>query len=270
MEQISIEELDSLFRGPLVCMLVAFARWMTFASVFAGFTWATINRGIVRNAIAIAFGLPVAIFIFNTRVDALLEMETGALSLLLIKEALLGLLLGTVASVPFWIADLSGGILAGIRQEPEGGGATTFGGTTFGQAMVLMAIGVLAYHGGFKLLLMSVYESYQFWPILDPLPNMSTKAASALLNMLALAFTQAVLVAAPFVLCWLLIDVWTGVSARMAKRLDMSAYTDVFKALITLILMIVMTGPITGLMIGVFDDYGRLSPILSVFFEDAK
>lgn len=260
-----MSQLSLTIRGPLFCLLIASARWLTFAGAFAAFAWAGINKGLIRSALSICLALPTAAFLMETEQAMLLALSAGEFALLTAKEAFLGFLLGMLASIPIWVADLSGGALAGIRQEP--GGEDKIGGTSFGQTFVIIALSILIFDGGFKSILLAVYKSYEIWPASSPMPEFNEGAARGFAQILGVAFSVAVVTAAPFVLVWLVIDIWIGVAARTAKKFDLSQQSDLLKALLTMGMLVVLVGPIHRALTDVFMDLGNISQLLGLFLE---
>lgn len=248
----------------LMAFGLGFARWFAFASVFAMFVWAGVSGGLVRNAIAIGFGLPMTLMLFVGAQDTLATMPAMAFVLLMAKEVLLGLLLGLIASGPVWIADLVGGVLAGLRQE-EGAGSG-FGSTATAQIFVLLAVGLLAYEGGFRLLIGAVYQSYVGWPVLAPMPVLGAQAGEALLQLMTLVFKAGFVIVGPFLIVFLLIDASVGIAARLGKNIDLSPYADLFKSIALIGLIFATIPSLADAITASIRDFSNLNALLRPFF----
>ncbi len=237
-----LSDLFAYLRTPFTCLLLAYGRWFVFASVFAAFSWAKINTGPIRSGIAFILAIPLAAHLLETQGTALRELPMGQLALLVFKEAIIGFMMGVLASLPIWVADICGGILAGIRQESSD--EDKFGSSTFGSAFVLMAIGILVYDDGFLHVFSAVYASYEVWPVTAAMPLFSANAAAAFLSLLDVTFGAALSIAAPFILAWLLIDIWLGILGRSASRVDTGNTNELIKAALTVVMLYLLLQPI--------------------------
>ncbi|MCU0827235.1 MAG: flagellar biosynthetic protein FliR [Tabrizicola sp.] len=243
---------------------LGFARWFAFASVFAPFVWAHVSNGIARNSIAIGFGLPMTVVLFTTQEPVLASMTAVDFILLMAKEVVLGVLLGLIASLPIWIADMAGGVLAGLLQEQDQ--ESGFGATPTSRIFVLIAIGLLAYEGGFRLLIGAMFESYASWPVLAPMPQMGPESGAALLTLLTLVFKAGFVIVAPFLLVFVLIDATVGVGTRLGSHIDLSEYSELYKTLALLALLLVTLFPLREAIAENLQSFANLTAILRPFF----
>ncbi|WP_103258067.1 flagellar biosynthetic protein FliR [Tabrizicola aquatica] len=263
MDQVAVAIVDQS-KILLMAFGLGFARWFTFASVFAPFVWAQVSNGMARNAIAIGFGLPMTLLLWSTQGQVLASMTAGDFIILMAKEVILGLLLGLIASVPIWIADMAGSVLAGLLQEQDQGSG--FAATPTTRIFVLIAIGLLAYEGGFRLLIGAMYESYGSWPVLAPMPQMGAEAGAALLTLLTLVFKAGFVIVAPFLLVFVLIDATVGVATRLGSKADLSPYSELYKSLALLALLMVTLFPLRGAIAENLQSFANLTAILRPFF----
>lgn len=263
-----ISNLFDFARTPFACLLLAYGRWFTFLSVFAPFNWAKINTGPVRSGIAFILAIPTAEYLLATQADVITSLPTGQLALLLAKEALLGFMLGVLASLPIWVADICGGVLAGIRQD--GGSDDKFGSSTFGDTFVMIAIGILIFNGGLLIIFQTVYASYEVWPVFEPVPLFSQQAATVFLSILDLVFGMALIIASPFIASWLLIDIWLGIMQRSANSVTVDHLNDLIKTMLTMALLFFLLQPIIANLVDVTQSLTDFIGIFVTLLEPSK
>jgi len=138
------------------------ARFIGFCSIFPMFTWVGVN-GLLRFAIAGAFAAPLI---------ASEDISFGSYSVmvvttLIIKELMLGSLLGLALGTPVWLAQATGDLIDLYRGasapdifDPVHAVSTS----PFGKFNATMAIGWLASSGFFLILLQAIYDSFKLWP----------------------------------------------------------------------------------------------------------
>src|SRR5476651_662691 len=123
--------------------------------------------GMIRGCVAVAISIPMFFPVF----DALTRMpEHGSVFIagLLIKEFLIGILIGLLFGIPFWAAEVAGELIDLQRGstmaqlvDPLSSGESSVMATL----LTVMLITLFFMSGGFILMVDGYYHSYQLWPV---------------------------------------------------------------------------------------------------------
>lgn len=175
----------------------------------------------LRNGIVMIMTL----FVLPLTHEQFLNLELDALSLIgiLIKEGLLGLLLGYTLSVPFWavkaagfLIDMQRGVMSALFFSPVTANMVS----PLGGLFSLFLTTLLLVSGGFMILLQTLYFSYQTWPIDQFYPQITLTVTTFFLHQLDLLLYTAVLIAGPFLGVMFLIDFGLGMVGRFLPQLN--------------------------------------------------
>ncbi|SHO55647.1 type III secretion system export apparatus subunit SctT [Vibrio quintilis] len=156
-------------------------------------------KGMLRYAIVVILGFIVAPGIF-----AALPQDHSWITLagLYAKEAVLGLLLGAILSIPFWLFESVGSLFDNQRGALMGGQLNPALGTDFtplGFMMKQMLIVLIVTSGTLPVLLQIIWDSYAIWPPTLWFPAPAADGMATYLGLLSDAFTNMVLYAVPLV-----------------------------------------------------------------------
>ena len=215
-----LRELYAGALGPLLAVAVPSARMLGVFTLLPIFTRLGIS-GLLRGGVALALSLPLA---SGMALDGgLAGIGTGYLVMLLGKEALVGVLIGLVAGVPFWVAEAGGDLIdqqrgseSALLPDPSGVGESGITGTL----LVLTAATVFMGGGGLRLLQQGVFDSYQLWPAASLLPKFSPDAAILTLSMLDRLARGGLVLASPLLVAMLLAEFSLGLISRFAPQLN--------------------------------------------------
>ncbi|WP_313549380.1 type III secretion system export apparatus subunit SctT [Pseudomonas sp.] len=148
-----------------------------------------------------------------------------AMSALLIKEAVLGTLLGILLYMPFWLfasvgalLDSQRGALSGGQINPALGPDATPLGELFQEALILLVI----LSGGLSLITQVIWDSYLVWPPTAWLPGMTADGLGIFLEQLNQTLQHMMLYAAPFIGLLLLIEAALAIIGLYAQQLNVS------------------------------------------------
>ncbi|PID49874.1 MAG: EscT/YscT/HrcT family type III secretion system export apparatus protein [Proteobacteria bacterium] len=194
-------------------ILVAFSIIPVFAqSVFPA---------MIRNGVMVVLSLTLLPLTHEQLSHTALDIP--GLTLLILKEAAIGLALGYAMSIPFWamrgagfLMDLQRGAMSALFFSPPVSGMVS----PLGNLLAQLAITVLFVSGGFLMLLETMMLSYKVWPLSTFLPTITPEASSFLLKQLDLLFYTIVLIAGPFLGIMFLIDFGTGLVGRYLPQLN--------------------------------------------------
>lgn len=177
--------------------------------------------GTLRNGIILILSL----YVLPLTHEQFLNLTPSPLAMLtvLIKEGLLGLLLGYVLSVPFWAVKAAGFLIdmqRGVMSALFFSQITANMVSPLGNLFNMFLTTLLLVSGGFLILLQTLFMSYQTWPIDQFFPTIDLDVASFFLQQLDLLLYTSLLLAGPLVGIMFLIDIGLGLVGRFMPQLN--------------------------------------------------
>ena len=149
----------------IVAAAFALARMLSMMIVFPVFDRLGVS-GFVRNTIAIVFAIPLIPLIAAHIGDE--QLGLALVVALLLKEIMVGLIVGLVLAVPLYAAEAAGDILDQARQSAQATLSDAMGSSQTsltGTLLVLVIIALYFASGCFDLTLRAIYDSYGIWPV---------------------------------------------------------------------------------------------------------
>ncbi|MGI2033546.1 type III secretion system export apparatus subunit SctT [Rhizobium panacihumi] len=223
----------------LVAASIAIARALGMIMLTPAFTRLGLT-GMIRSSVAFAISLPMIFPIFQQL--ALNGQPTSFdLAGLLIKEMVVGALIGLAFGIPFWAAEVAGDLIDLQRGstmsqlvDPSSAGESSVTAT-------LLTISLLALFfmsGGFMLLLDGFYRSYELWPAASFSPVLDPAAFVGILRVLDRIMQIGALIIAPLVIAILIVDIMMAFLSRMASQLHVFDLSLAVKNLMFSFLMV--------------------------------
>ena len=158
-----------------------------------------------------------------------------------LKEAVLGFLLGFMASKVFWIALGIGMVMDNQRGsslsetlDPSSNEQTS----PTGQFMQQALIAIFYASGGFLLFLMAMFESYRAWPVVEFFPHFSPAFLDFFLGQLDAIMRTTVVLAAPLIITLFISEFGLGLINRFAPQLNVFFLAMPVKSLVAFIVLI--------------------------------
>nr|WP_314483857.1 type III secretion system export apparatus subunit SctT [uncultured Pseudomonas sp.] len=161
---------------------------------------------------------------------------------LLLKEAVLGVVLGLLLYAPFWLFATAGALLDSQRGALSGGQLNpTLGpdATLLGELFQEMLIMLVIMSGGLSLITQVIWDSYVIWPPTAWLPGMDIIGLNALLHEINRTLHHALLYAAPFIGLLLLIEAAFALIGLYAQQLNVSVLAMPAKSMAGLVFLLV-------------------------------
>lgn len=195
--------------------------------------------GTVKNAIMIS----LAFIVMPIAMDSPQPLELRSLPFLtlLVKEMLIGFLMGFVITIPFSIADSVGGAIdyqrgatVGQSIDPTTGESTT----TLGVLFVKMAVIIFFLGGGFLLFLAFMYKSYEIWPLFSYFPNFGRLSDTFTLALADSIMQTTVLISAPLFITLFLCEFGLGMMNRFAPQLNVFSLSMPIKSAMAVLLLV--------------------------------
>lgn len=165
----------------------------------------SVYPSLLRVGIAIGLGAPVAAGIFHQLGPQTVDITV----LIVLKEALLGLLLGVVAAVPIWAIESAGVLIDNQRGANAAQQVTPFAqadSSVLGAALMQALIVLTLASGAFSLLYELLLHSYGVWPVLELTPAVSQAGFQLAAAHFGDFLLRAVLYAAPVIAIIMLVD----------------------------------------------------------------
>lgn len=198
--------------------------------------------GMLRLGMTLALGL-VATPMLITTVPAKIGFVTAVL--LVAKEIFVGLCLGFMVAIPFWVFGAMGSVIdnqrgasIGAVLNPDLDSESTPLGILFGHAYgVFFLVG-----GGFLLMLSMLYDSFRIWNPWQWAPVLHRETLPLLLSQLDNLTRLVVLYSAPAVVAMLLAELGLALASRFTPQLQVFFLAMPIKSgLAILVLVLYMT-----------------------------
>jgi type III secretion protein T len=226
----------------------ALARMLAMMVVFPVFDRLGVT-GFIRNSIAVVISIPLI-----PMIAAHLEGEQlsfGLIVALILKEVVVGLVVGVVLAVPLYAAEAAGDILdlqrgssAASLSDPLGSSQSAITGTL----LALIVIALYFASGCFDLTLRAIYDSYGIWPVRRFTPLLSREAGGLLLSLLDTIVSTGLMLIGPVVVCLLLVDLLFALIARAAPSLQPFYLSMSVKNLVFSLVLVLYSAFLVGYM----------------------
>jgi type III secretion protein T len=175
----------------------------------------------LRNGILMILSL----FVLPLTHEQFLNIDPSLPNMLaiVVKEGVIGLMLGYVMSVPFWavkatgfLIDMQRGVMSALFFSQTTGNMVS----PIGNLFSLLLTTLLLVTGGFLTLLQTLFLSYKSWPLDQFMFSMDIKIADFFLKQLDLLLYTTLLLAGPMIGIMFLIDLGTGLVGRYLPQLN--------------------------------------------------
>ena len=230
-------ELDPVFNG-LLALGMAIARLFPCLIITPIFAFSSL-KGMVRGAIVVALSLFIAPSIVP--VVSGLVLTPWNLVALALKEVVLGILLGYLLALPFWLFESVGALFDSQRGALNAGQLNPALGpdaTPLGHMLLQWAMIVLVMTFGLSLITQVLWDSYQLWPVDNWLPGLGEQGFKQFLSQVQQLFMDMVLYGGPLILLLLLFDFAVGILSIYSPQLQASVLAIPLKCLAGLLFFI--------------------------------
>lgn len=250
-------------------LLIGMARIYPCGILVAAFCFQHI-RGRLRVTIVMVMALLPAPGIYA----ALEGHDYSALILaaLVLKEVALGLLLGVLLSMPFWmfegvgaLLDNQRGALAGGQLNPSLGPDATPMGHLFKQLAIFLLMTTL----GLGALTQVIWDSYLIWPPTVWFPLPAENGMSLFIDLLGDTFTHMLLYAAPFIAVLLLLEFGIALLGVYSQQLQVSTLAPPVKSLAGIGILLLYFALLQDLIVGRMGSLGDLKHVLGQLIKVA-
>ncbi|RRI01541.1 EscT/YscT/HrcT family type III secretion system export apparatus protein [Mesorhizobium tamadayense] len=198
--------------------------------------------GLIRGGLAVALGLPCLAQASDGLQALASETRFIQLTLLGVKEVLVGVLLGTFLGIPLWGLQAAGEFMDNQRgitsPSAPADPATNSQASAMGVFLGITAITIFVASGGLEAVISALYGSYSIWPLYRFHPTLSPQGAMELLGLLDHIMRTTLLVSGPVVFFLALIDISMMILRRFAPQFKSSQLSPAIKNIAFPIIMV--------------------------------
>lgn len=221
--------------------LLAFGMLRTLGMTFGLFPMLWAMGTMVTLRVAIAFALSLPLFFANGA--AIVAMASAGttfeLALLSPKELVIGFALGLLVSLPIHALQFAGSITDSYRGEQIAGAPWPDGTMvqTFSLLYVPIGIFVFAASGGFWRIIEALYLSFEFWPVDQMLPQLTTSGVASVTDLLSTTLVHSIVIAAPLLALMFLAEIVLMIAAKLAPGYVPFSHIFLIKNLIAIVIL---------------------------------
>jgi len=201
------------------------------------------NRQLLPGMLRYALGAAIGIILVPALAPryAVMDMSVIDVVLLVVKEVFIGMVMGFLVAIPFWIFEAVGfvvdnqrGASLGATLNPATGNDSSPLGILFNQAyMVFFLVG-----GGFMLMLTMLYDSFRLWDLWDWTPTLRPESVPLMLDQLGRMLRLTLLFAAPAIVAMFLAEAGLALVSRFAPQLQVFFLAMPIKSALALLVLV--------------------------------
>jgi type III secretion protein T len=228
-------------------------------------------KGGLKMAIVIAITLPIS-------VATILSFDPNnfnyvSLPILIIKESMIGFIIGYLLAIPFWIFQSVGamidnqrGALSAGYNNPASGPDASMLGDLLNKVVVILFMEF----GIFAVMFTVIIESYSIWSPLDAIPSFYPNSYEYLIDKFNGLVTKFVLYAGPVVLVLLLVEAAFAILGTYSPQLQVYFMAMPAKALFAILILILYFSHLSEFMLKEGEFYHDLKSDLRIIFVTPK
>jgi len=201
------------------------------------------NRALIPRMVRFAMSAGVALVVLPV-LPAVPEAWPSGVSLiaLVLKEGMIGLLLGFAVAIPFWVFEAVGFVIDNQRGASMAATLNPMTGhdsSPLGIAFNFAFITFFLLGGGIHLFLGLIYDSYRLWSPLEFWPSIGPEAAALLMVQLNRLVMLALLLAAPVMIAMLMSELGLALVSRFAPQLQVFFLAMPIKSALALFVLVI-------------------------------
>lgn len=177
--------------------------------------------GLARNAIVMVLASVATPLVIEQITD--ISYDTLTIASLLVKEVLLGFLMGYFFSIPFWAAsstgfwlDLQRGVMSAQLFAPGTGDMTS----PLGELLARIYVVLLFSTGGFLIMFQVILLSYKAWPVDTFFPHFNMDSIDVVLQQFDLIMYTMVLLGGPIIIIMFITELAGAIIGRDIPELN--------------------------------------------------
>jgi len=181
------------------------------------------SRNLVPRTVVFGVAAGIGLIVLPTLPSSLVMQADMSLLFMVAKEAFVGLVVGFVCAIPFWVMEAVGFIVDNQRGasmsatiNPLTGHDTSPIGMLLNMAFITFFFAI----GGLALLLDLIYQSYRLWPPDRFWPVLDLQQAGVLIDQINRLVRLALLLAAPPLVIMFMAELGLALVSRFAPQLQ--------------------------------------------------
>ncbi|PWU06118.1 MAG: EscT/YscT/HrcT family type III secretion system export apparatus protein [Verrucomicrobia bacterium] len=222
----------------LVALVFSGAR-MGAALIVAPFFSSQLITGLARNIVIINLTM-ILVPLVMTAMPA--DISGWDFVVILLKEVFIGLMMGVIMGIVFFIADCAGAFIDTQRGSNMGQVFDPVAGdqiTSLGSLFTKIVLYLFFVGGGFMAFLGLMYNSYKLWPIFAFFPNLRNPVfPQFVLEIADKIMLETVLIAAPIAIIMFLVEFGLGMMNRFAPQLNVFSLSMPIKSGVAMFIII--------------------------------
>jgi type III secretion protein T len=241
----SIYGLEQTIKGMLLLISMCSTRLLV-AMILIPATNDQVMQGMIRNGFAVCIGLFMAL---GQSIEWALSLSTVEILTIILKEAMLGVLLGFATATIFWVAESIGVMIdnqAGYNNVQQTNPLSGEQSTPVGNTLSQLSIAGFYMLGGMVTWLGVFYDSYSWWPLAQTLPSWSGILERFIQIQVTKYLIAVAQISGPVVLVLLLVDIGIGLISKIAEKLEANNLAQPVKGGVALFML--------SLLVAVFFD----------------
>lgn len=233
---IALENINTL----LTVILFSIPR-LTAVLVVAPFLSAQLLTGLVRNIVIV--NLTIIIIPMVAATMPTIPMTTMEVIFILAKETFIGMIMGLIVGIVFFVADAAGSFIDTQRGSSMGqifDPVLGDQGTNLGSLFTKIVLLLFFTGGGFMAFLAILYNSYKIWPIFSFFPNLTNPVfPTFILEIADEIMRKTVLISAPLAIIMFLVEFGLGMMNRFAQQLNVFSLSMPIKSGVAMFILVI-------------------------------
>lgn len=229
-----------VIKGYLYIYSMTMIRMTAIFTVIPMLNAKSLGSAMIRNGVV--GGLAIFLFPLVSQQQPDASPGMWLLLALILKEALIGMLIGFVSTIPFWALESAGFFMDNQRGASMAnslnamtGSESSPMGILFGQTFFTLYL----VSGIFLILLNSIFHSYEAWPVFSFYPRLNQSATIFFLGQFDQIITLAVWLAAPVVISMFIAEFGIALISRSAPQLNVFILAMPIKSAVALAILVV-------------------------------
>jgi type III secretion protein T len=183
------------------------------------------NRQALPGLLRVGVAFSIAIFVIPLIEPDVINTNraSAAILFILLKEMIIGLLIGFMISLPLWALDITGVYVDNQRGASIASSINPLTGhdsSPLGELFTQAGIVLLLISGGMMMILKIIYDSYVLWPVFALMPSFTDQMPILLLDLMDRLMRLAVLFSAPVIFSMFLAEIALGLVSRFVPQLQ--------------------------------------------------
>ncbi len=258
-----MEVLTALFKDYIAIYSLALPRLISIFAMLAFLSQQTLGGALTRNGILLSLAL-VLHPVVSAEMETLDSLPHGILLLIIIKETLIGVVMGFSVALIFWSVEAVGAFIDNQRgatmassMDPLSGDQSSPMGTFF----VNTITAIFFVTGLFSMFMANVYASYKIWPVTSFFPDLNFDLVIFLLKHFGQIVLLAVLLGAPIIIAMFVAEFGLMLIGRFAPQLNIFFMSMSIKSAVSNFMLVIFL----GIMVAFFST--KLGTITEIYAE---